>query len=70
MTNCISFSSDLRKTWSVIKQVISKKEPDERFNNMIDGSYSNPSQIPTKFNNFFATVGPSLANKISPTQIT
>ena len=34
------------------------------------GSYSNPTQIATKFNNFFANVGPSLANKISPTQIT
>ena len=64
--------SDLRKTWSVIKQIISKKEPEQRFNNMKDssGSYSNPTQIATKFNNFFANVGPSLANKISPTQIT
>ena len=34
------------------------------------GSYSNPTQIATKLNNFFANVGPSLANKISPTQIT
>ena len=34
------------------------------------GSYSNPTQIATKFNNFFANVGPSLANKISLTQIT
>ena len=68
----LSVSSDLRKTWSVIKQIISKKEPEQRFNNMKDssGSYSNPTQIATKFNNFFANVGPSLANKISPTQIT
>ena len=68
----LSVSSDLRKTWSVIKQIISKKEPDQRFNNMKDssGSYSNPTPIATKFNNFFANVGPSLANKISPTQIT
>ena len=34
------------------------------------GSYSNPTQIATKFNNFFANVGPSLATNISPTQIT
>ena len=33
------------------------------------GSYSNPTQIATKFNNFFANVGPSLVNKIFPTQI-
>ena len=34
------------------------------------GSYSNYTQIATKVNNFFANVGPSLANIISPTQIT
>ena len=34
------------------------------------GSYSNYTQIATKFNNFFTNVGPSLANIISPTQIT
>ena len=64
--------SDLRKTWSVIKQIISKKEPKQRFNNMKDssGSYSNPTQIAKKFNNFFANVGSSLESKISPTQIT
>ena len=30
------------------------KEPEQRFNNMKDssGSYSNPTQIATKFNNF------------------
>ena len=43
----LSVSSDLRKTWSVIKQIISEKEPELRFNNMKDssGSYSNPTQI-------------------------
>jgi len=67
-----SVSSDLRKTWSVIKQIISKREPEQHFNNMEDssGSYSNPTQIATKFNNFLLNVGPCLANKISPTQIT
>ena len=67
----LSVSADLKKTWSVIKQIISKKEPEQRFNNMKDSSgYSNPTQIATKFDNFFANVGPSLANKISPNQIT
>ena len=52
----LSVRSDLRKTWSVIKQILSKKEPEQRFDNMKDssGSYSNPTQIATKFNNFFA----------------
>ena len=66
----LSVSSDLRKTWSVIKQIISKKEPEQRFNNMKDSLYSNPTRIATKFNNFFANAGPSLATNISPTQIT
>ena len=37
---------------------------------MKDSLYSNPTRIATKFNNFFANVGPSLATNISPTQIT
>ena len=49
---------------------MSKKEPEQRFNNMKDSLYSNPTRIATKFNNFFANAGPSLANKISLTQIT
>ena len=34
----ISVSSDLRKTWSVIKQIIAKKKPDHHFSNMKDSS--------------------------------
>ena len=50
----LSVSSDLRRTWSVIKQIIYLKETEQLFNHMKDssGSYSNPTQIATKFNNF------------------
>ena len=41
-------------------KLINRELKQQRFNNMKDssGSYSNPTQIATKFNNFFANVGP------------
>ena len=53
----VSVSSDLRKTWSVIKQIISKKKSEQHFSNMKDstGVCSDPSRIATKFNNFLLT---------------
>ena len=58
--------SDLRKTWSVIKQIISKKKSEQHFSNMKDstGVCSDPSRIASNFNNFFANIGPSLASKL------
>ena len=52
----ISVSSDLRKTWPVIKQIVAKKKPERHFSNMKDSSgiCSDPLHIATKFNNFFA----------------
>ena len=66
----VSVSSDLRKTWSVIKQIISKKKSEQHFSNMKDstGVCSDPSRIATKFNNFFANIGPSVATKVPSTQ--
>ena len=56
----VSVSSDLRKTWSVIKQIISKKKSEQHFSNMKDstGVCSDPSRIATNFNNFFANKNP------------
>ena len=61
---------DLRKTWTVIKQIISKNKPDLHFSHMKDNTstYPDPTQIATQFNNFFANIDPSLANKISLSQ--
>ena len=61
---------DLRKTWTVIKQIISERKPDLHFSHMKDntGTYSDPTQIATQFNNFFANIAPSLANKIPLSQ--
>ena len=67
----ISINTNLRKTWSVIKQVIHKKQTVQRISSMKDSpdTYSDPSQIATKFNNFFTNIRPSSANNIPPTQI-
>ena len=63
-------SSDLRKTWSVIKQIITKNKPDHHFSNMKDSSgiCSDTLHIATKITNFFANVGRSLASKVPSTQ--
>ena len=49
-----------------IKQTIAKKKPDHHFSNMKDSSgiCSDPLQIATKFNDFFANIGRSLASKV------
>ena len=62
----ISFSSDLRNTWSVIKQIIVKKNLNNIFSNMKDSSgiCSDLLHIATKLSNFFANIGPSLASKV------
>ena len=60
----------LRKTWSVIEEIISKKKSKQHFRKMKDSSgiCSDLSHIATKFNNFFAHIGPSLASKVPSTQ--
>ena len=65
-----SVSSDLRKTWSVIKQISSKKKSEHLFSNIKDstGACSYPSRTANNFNNFFANIEPSLASKVPSTQ--
>ena len=66
----VSASSDLGKTWSVIKQIIPKQKSEQHFSNMTDstGVCSDPSRITINFNNFFANTGPSLASKVPSTR--
>ena len=66
----VSASSDLGKTWSFIKQIISKQKSEQHFSNMkhSTGVCSDPSRIAINFNNFFANMGPSLASKVPSTQ--
>ena len=62
------YKHDARRTWSVIKEVIGKKElnkkpfPDKiKFN---DEFLTNVKDIGGAFNNYFVNVGPDLASKI------
>ena len=67
-----SVTTNLKQTWSVIKQVISKKKTEHlQLGTMKDsnGTYTDPSEIATKFNNFFINIGPNLANSIPPPQL-
>ena len=63
-----SISSNLKKTWAVVKQVLTKKQTQQTFKTMkdSDGIYSHPNQIAMTFNNFFTNIGPSLANNLPP----
>ena len=66
----ISVQSDIRKTWSIIKQVLTKKLGPHQSYTMKDsnGTYTDPVQIANKFNNFFTNIGPSLAKNIPCSQ--
>lgn len=66
----VSVNSNLKKTWSVIKQVISRKQTQHQICTMKDsnGTYSDHIQIANKFNNFFTNIGPSLAKNIPHSQ--
>ena len=59
-------SSNLKQTWNVIKQVISKSQTNHHIHTIKDsqGTYSDPLQIANKFNNYFTSIGPLLAKKV------
>ena len=63
--------SNMKKTWSIIKQIINKKrfsKTQSQFK-LNDGTLlTDKSAISEKFNDFFINIGPTLANKI-PDQI-
>ena len=62
----ISHKGNMKKTWSVIKNMINKNKHSKPFNNFfINGELTeNPKLIADKFNEFFTNIGPSLAKKI------
>ena len=66
----VSVQSDIRKTWSIIRQVLTKKLGPHQSYTMKDsnGTYTDPVQIANKFNNFFTNIGPSLATNIPCSQ--
>ena len=59
--------SSMKKTWSILKQVINKKKfskPETQFKLDDNSVTSNHALISEKFNDFFVNIGPNLANKI------
>ena len=67
----ISHKGNMKKTWSVIKNMINKNKHSKPFNNFfINGELTeNPKLIADKFNEFFTNIGPSLASKIPASNI-
>ena len=65
--SCVS--SNLKQTWNVIKQVISKRQTHHIYTiKDFQSTYSDPLQIANKFNNYFTSIGPLLANKVPNSQ--
>ena len=61
------FSSNMKKTWSTINQLINKNKKTHSIPNLFtddNRSYENFQDICEGFNNFFINVGPSLADEI------
>ena len=66
-----STTHDIKKTWQVIKTIIGKNTlsvPVESFRSN-NTTISDKSEIVDKFNKFFVNIGPTLANKISASQV-
>ena len=65
--------SNMRKTWSIIKQVINKKKQSKcetEFKLNDESTTTDQNVISEKFNDFFINIGPNLAAKIPPQTIT
>ena len=62
-----SYKSNMRKTWSVLKEIIKRnkiRKSQAQFK-LNDGSTTSDNLIISeKFNEFFINIGPTLANKI------
>ena len=68
--NCFEkFKNDMKNTWIIIKDIINKSKGKKDISKyfIINGEKVTDSNlIASQFNNFFANVGPSLAQKITP----
>ena len=67
--NCFNkFRSDIKKTWQVIKEVISKNNKTNDYPEFFvinSHNVSEPIQIANEFNRFYINIGVELANKIN-----
>ena len=65
--------SNLRKSWGVIKEVLNRKRcnpSDRQMTLSVDGEQvSDPSSVCQVFNEFFVSIGPSLADAVPPVNV-
>ena len=67
----LKYKGNLRRTWSVIKQVINRNKQmklNHKFTHN-DKIITDGNQIVNLFNDFFINIGPTLANKIPKSDI-
>ena len=65
------FKKDIKGTWMTIKQIINRSDKIREFPkyfNIDNIEVSNPTEIATKFNDYFTEIGPKLAESILPPQ--
>ena len=62
----IENKNNLRKVWTIIKQVVNKNKSNNISDQFImnDRKETDPNMIANGFNNYFANIGPTLASKI------
>ena len=62
----VSNKNNLRKVWTIIKQVINRKKSSKIHDKFMHNNKVNtdPKTIADGFNNYFVNIGPTLASKI------
>ena len=64
------FKKDSRKTWELIKNILNANKSKKDFPSFFkvkDCIMTNKEQIAEHFNQFFSSIGPTLANSLDPT---
>ena len=63
-------TEDMKKTWKIIKNIISRNKQNSPTESFVDNgkTVTDKNAIVQKFNDFFVNIGPTLASKIQPTQ--
>ena len=64
-----SCQNNIKKTWGLIKQLLSKKSKDNKIRNIVvnNANISNNLQIAEHFNNYFADIAQTLNNQVPTT---
>ena len=64
-TEIVSNKKNLRKVWTIIKQVINRKKNSKTHDKFMynNREITDPQTIADGFNNYFVNIGPTLASK-------